>query len=77
MFDVDLKGEKTIANLKTALQGEVMACIKYYWYSLQADKEGYKVIGNILDKRLAMKTNMRECGSKHCMVDPFQTQNKI
>ena len=43
----DLKGEKTIANLKTALQGEVMACIKYYWYSLQADKEGYKVIGNI------------------------------
>lgn len=32
MFNVDVKGEKTLQNLQTALTGEMMACMKYRWY---------------------------------------------
>lgn len=33
MFTVNLKGEKTLKNLQTALAGEVMAYTKYQWYA--------------------------------------------
>lgn len=53
MFQMDIKGEKTIANLKTALAGEVMAYTKYQWYANQALKDGYRVLYDIFNETAA------------------------
>lgn len=53
MFTVNLKGEKTLKNLQTALAGEVMAYTKYQWYAQQALKDGYRVLYDIFNETAA------------------------
>lgn len=50
MFNVDVKGEKTLQNLQTALTGEMMACMKYRWYADQALKDGYRVLYDVFNE---------------------------
>ena len=43
----ELKGSKTEQNLKTALEGEALAHMKYEYYASQAKKDGYVEIQDI------------------------------
>lgn len=54
-----LKGSKTEENLKTALQGEAYAHMKYEWYASQAKKDGFVEIQDIF---LETSANEKEHG---------------
>lgn len=43
------KQENTIANLKTAIEGETTVCYKYAAYAEQASKEGEESIANLFE----------------------------
>ena len=43
----DLKGSKTLENLKTAFAGESQARVKYQFYASRAKKDGYEQISEI------------------------------
>lgn len=49
----DLKGTKTLENLKIAFGGEAEARTKYSYYASQAKKEGYVQIANIFEETAA------------------------
>ena len=53
MADINLKGTKTEANLKTAFAGESEARNKYTFYSSAAKKDGYIQISKIFDETAA------------------------
>ena len=55
----ELKGTKTEENLKTALQGEAYAHMKYAYYASQAKKDGYVEIQDIF---LETSANEKEHG---------------
>ncbi len=46
----DLKGSKTLENLKTAFAGESQARNKYTYYASQAKKDGYEQIAAIFEE---------------------------
>lgn len=52
---MDLKGTKTLENLKTAFAGESQAHTKYEYYASKAKKEGYEQIAEIF-----METSLNE-----------------
>ncbi|MEE0902534.1 MAG: ferritin family protein [Methanobrevibacter sp.] len=54
-----LKGSKTEENLKTALQGEAYAHMKYAYYASQAKKDGFVEIQDIF---LETSANEKEHG---------------
>ena len=58
---MELKGSKTEKNLMTAFAGESQACVKYQYYASQHQ---------------IMKKNMQNYGSRLCMVEKFQQQQK-
>lgn len=49
----DLKGTKTLENLKIAFGGEAEARTKYSYYASQAKKDGYVQIANIFEETAA------------------------
>ena len=46
----ELKGSKTLENLKTAFAGEAQAFTKYMYYASKARKDGYEQIGAIFEE---------------------------
>ena len=47
---MDLKGSKTLENLKAAFAGESQAHTKYLYYASKAKKDGYVQIGNLFEE---------------------------
>ncbi|MGP6220514.1 rubrerythrin family protein [Caldiplasma sukawensis] len=46
-MEKDLKGTKTLENLKMGFQGESQANRRYLYFALRADEEGYQEIANV------------------------------
>lgn len=73
---MELKGSKTEKNLMTAFAGESQACVKYQYYASQAKKDGYVKIQNIFAETSNNEKNMQNYGSRLCMAEKFQQQQK-
>lgn len=53
---MDLKGTKSMANIKAALTGESLARNKYTYYAIQAKKEGFDEIADLFEKMAKNET---------------------